>query len=90
MKTHFKIKVFGKVQGVSYRAATLRKAKELGLTGYVMNKEDGSVYLEAEGEKETVTNLLNWCKTGPERAEVNRVDCVEGPLVNYSSFEIRR
>jgi hypothetical protein len=38
MKKHFNIHVFGKVQGVWYRASTQRKAEELGLQGFVRTR----------------------------------------------------
>jgi len=43
------IKVFGYVQGVFFRYTTRKVAKILGLTGFVKNMADGSVYIEAEG-----------------------------------------
>ncbi|MGI9545460.1 MAG: acylphosphatase, partial [Cyclobacteriaceae bacterium] len=62
MKQHFNITVQGRVQGVFYRASTKQKALELGLVGWVCNRSDGSVYLEAEGSKEQLNTLLAWCK----------------------------
>ena len=43
--------VYGRVQGVFYRAFTSRQAKELGLTGYVRNLPNGGVEVWAEGER---------------------------------------
>jgi acylphosphatase len=50
--------VDGIVQGVSYREIVLRAARELRLTGYVRNLKDGTVRIEAEGEKETIRRFL--------------------------------
>ena len=47
---HLNIFISGRVQGVFYRDTMRQKARELGVTGFVMNKPDGSVYAEAEGE----------------------------------------
>lgn len=66
--------VHGRVQGVFYRASTQEKAIELGLTGWVKNRVDGSVELVAEGDREKVEELAEWCRVGPERAEVTVVD----------------
>lgn len=62
--------VSGRVQGVSYRAATRAEARRLGLVGWVKNRVDGSVELEAEGPADKVAALLAWCHDGPPAARV--------------------
>lgn len=84
------IRVTGKVQGVYYRKSTQQEALRLGLKGYVKNQKNGSVYLEAEGDEESVQKLISWCKTGPERAIVQEVSVEEAPLQNFKEFEIKR
>ena len=65
--------VSGRVQGVSYRASTVDEARRLGVVGWVKNRIDGSVELEAEGPAEAIEQLLTWCKDGPPAARVDRV-----------------
>lgn len=65
--------ISGRVQGVSYRASTVDEARRLGLIGWVMNRRDGSVELEAEGPPEQIAALLAWCAHGPPAARVDRV-----------------
>jgi len=65
--------VTGRVQGVSYRAATASEARRLGVVGWVRNRADGSVELEVEGADERVAALLAWCEHGPPSARVTRV-----------------
>lgn len=65
--------VTGRVQGVSFRAATVREARRLGVVGWVRNKPDGSVELEAEGADDKIAALLAWCHRGPSAARVDRV-----------------
>ncbi|HEY3805794.1 MAG TPA: acylphosphatase [Kofleriaceae bacterium] len=65
--------VSGRVQGVSFRAATYREARRLGLAGWVRNLPDGTVELEAEGEPDRIAELLAWCEHGPPSARVSRV-----------------
>lgn len=74
------IHVFGQVQMVGFRYATLRKAEELDLKGYVKNLRDGSVEIEAEGQGEKINQLLEWCHSGPPYAKVKKVICGEKPL----------
>ena len=63
-------RVVGRVQGVSFRAATAEKAAELGLSGFVRNRVDGAVDLEAEGPQAAVLELVAWCRRGPPAAKV--------------------
>lgn len=48
----------GRVQGVGFRYTAVSLAKELDLTGWVKNEFDGSVSLMAEGEEESLMELL--------------------------------
>lgn len=86
---HFKLKVSGKVQGVFFRDSTRTKARELGVTGFVRNEKDGSVYIEAEGIKDQLLPFLDWVKRGPEQARVDKVVQEEGPIQGFPGFEIR-
>lgn len=90
MKKHFAIRVTGKVQGVYYRASAAEEARKLGITGFVRNEPDGSVYLEAEGEEQALQQLIAWCHQGPPRARVDKVLVEEKELLNFTNFEIRR
>ena len=85
----YKINVKGKVQGVFYRSSTQAKAKELGLSGWVQNEEDGSVLIEAEGEEQKLQRLVEWCQQGPGAAVVNDVDYKEVEPQGKNGFEVR-
>ncbi|HEU0032477.1 MAG TPA: acylphosphatase [Kofleriaceae bacterium] len=79
--------VTGRVQGVSYRAYTTTEARRLGLTGWVKNRADGSVELEAEGPADRVTALLAWCEQGPPAARVSQVTVEElAPIAAERGF----
>lgn len=89
MKIGQRILVYGKVQGVWYRASTRRKALELGVFGFVRNQPDGSVYIEISGTPEQVEIFIEWCKTGPELARVKEIKTQEIDPRQFHSFEIR-
>ena len=83
--------VSGRVQGVSYRASTVDEARRLGLVGWVKNRIDGKVELEAEGTPESVATLLAWCEHGPPSARVDRVATEElVPTGAETSFSVTR
>jgi acylphosphatase len=85
------LRIRGRVQGVFYRAQTQAKASELLLTGWVRNREDGSVELVAEGAREPLEALLEWCRTGPPKARVDGLEPAFGPATGeFEGFVVRR
>ncbi|HET9606280.1 MAG TPA: acylphosphatase [Nitrospira sp.] len=68
-----RISVSGRVQGVGYRAFTVRAATERGLVGGVRNCEDGRVELEAEGPQDQIMSLIAALKVGPPASRVTDV-----------------
>ena len=68
-----RIRVFGHVQGVFYRAWTLQQAQLLGLKGFVRNRRDGSVEIEAWGNPASIDALIEKCRQGPSQARVERI-----------------
>ncbi|TPN87500.1 acylphosphatase [Aquimarina algicola] len=89
MTKHYNITVKGIVQGVWYRKNTLEKAKQLNINGFVMNMPNGDVYVEAEGTSKQLNDLLEWCATGPEFAQVDTVSFEESHMKSFTDFEIR-
>ncbi len=65
--------VFGRVQGVGFRFFTLQEAKQIGVTGYVKNREDGSVAVVAQGSEAQIQQLRLWLSKGPRTSQVERV-----------------
>ena len=64
----------GRVQGVFFRDFTTRRARELGLTGYVRNVTEGAVEAIAEGERVKLENLARHMRKGPPGASVASVE----------------
>jgi acylphosphatase len=88
MLLHLDITVKGKVQGVSYRFTTKAVADQLGIRGLVKNEDNGDVTIAAEADKASLDLFLDWCREGPEHAEVKSVETHEGELKNYRNFEV--
>jgi len=78
------------VQGVFFRASTQRIARELGLTGWVRNLNDGTVEAVAEGDEADVRRLIDRLKVEVEAARVKRVreEWSEGER-EFRVFEVR-
>lgn len=90
MRKRLYIKVYGIVQGVGFRASTLREARRLELTGYVKNLPTGEVEIVAEGDEEKLKKLLEWAKKGPPGAVVEKVEWKEEEFTGlFKSFEIK-
>lgn len=66
--------VSGRVQGVSFRYYTTLKARELGIVGWVLNRQDGTVELIAEGTQSALESLEAWLHEGSPSAKVDSVD----------------
>jgi len=82
--------VYGRVQGVFFRAFVAEQASEFGLTGYVCNLHGEGVEVLAEGERRHLEKLIDCLKVGPPDASVKKV--VTNWLEytgSYSGFRIR-
>jgi acylphosphatase len=90
VKKTISITVSGKVHGVYYRRSTKEKASDFGITGFVKNLPDGSVYVIATGTAEQLAALKTWCKTGPPEAMVDTIATEELPLHPFTEFTIER
>ncbi len=86
MLIHRKIKVFGRVQGVSFRDAASKEAERLGVSGFARNEPDGTVYIEAEGEDGSLEEFILWCWHGPPASGVERVEVSADKPAGFRSF----
>jgi len=87
-KLLYKIQIRGYVQGVGFRWSAAREARVRGITGFVKNMPDGSVYIEAEGSDDDLIKFIEWCKTGPRAGYVETVETEENPPAGYLDFRI--
>jgi acylphosphatase len=85
---HKNIVIQGWVQGVGFRYAARKTAFQYGITGFVRNLPDGSVYIEAEGPEAAVEEFITWCHTGPARSQIRSVTIEGGSLREFKDFII--
>jgi acylphosphatase len=84
-----RVVVRGRVQGVFFRDATRREAQRRGITGWVRNRDDGTVEAHLEGDGEDVAVLVGWCRDGPRHADVDNVGVREVEPEGLAGFAIR-
>jgi len=90
MKSNIHVIIYGRVQGVWFRASTKQKAEQLGINGWVRNTVDGNVEAIFEGEENSVNEMLNWCHHGPPMAEVEKVEVKNQNSTNdFNGFMIK-
>ncbi len=80
--------ISGRVQGVGFRFYLQKKARELGLTGWVRNRRDGAVEAVIQGGPEAVETMTDWARRGPPSAVVAEVRISDGGG-DYATFETR-
>jgi acylphosphatase len=78
--------VHGRVQGVGFRWSCIREADRLGVRGWVRNRPDGTVEAVAEGEVDAVERFVEWLRTGPRPARVDRVEVADEPVEGLDAF----
>ena len=87
--TRKRVIVTGRVQGVFFRDTVRRRAEAAGVAGWISNRSDGAVEAVFEGDPEAVDQLVEFCRRGPSRAEVESAEVTEEELEGLSGFQVR-
>ena len=77
------------MQGVFFRDSTRSAAASRGVAGWVRNCPDGTVLAWFEGPEDAVDSMVDWCRAGPSRADVDTVDVENMEPAGRSGFEVR-
>ncbi len=88
MATAVRVRIRGLVHGVSFRSNMAQMASNLGVRGWVRNLPDGSVEAFLEGDERNVRRVLEWARTGPPRARVDRLEVEATSPRNHRDFRI--
>jgi len=86
---HLNIRVLGDVQGVNFRDNTQKKARAIGVAGFVRNEPDGTVYLEAESDRPTLDRFVDWLQNSPGVSKVDHVAADRDEVKFYTDFEVQ-
>jgi len=81
--------VRGELQGAAFCEATVRRARELDVLGWVREGEDGGVLVHAEGAGTAVDELVAFLHGGPPSAGVAGVDVERVRIEGHEQFAIR-
>jgi acylphosphatase len=84
------VHVTGQVQGVFFRAWAQGEARELGVSGWIRNRPDGSVEAHLAGDEGAVTRMIERLRRGPSNARVDDVTVEETEAESLGRFEVRR
>lgn len=86
----FKILIYGKVQGVFFRAFIKEKADSLSIKGFTRNIENDFVEIIAQGNDKNLNKFLKFLKIGPKTAKVERLKVsYETMETEFKKFEIK-
>jgi acylphosphatase len=83
-----RVLVSGLVQGVFFRATCASLARERGLGGFVRNRPDGRLEAAFEGPSDTVDEMVDWCRSGPDLARVDHIEVVDEAPVGDVAFRV--
>ena len=78
-----RIKFYGRVQGVGFRYRAEKSASIYGINGWVRNNDDGSVDMEAQGDKENIEKMIELIKRG----NFIEIDLVEEKVIPLKDDE---
>ncbi|WP_019450422.1 acylphosphatase [Cupriavidus sp. BIS7] len=83
------VRIRGRVQGIGYREACVRRAQELGVTGWVRNRLDDSVEALLQGSPAQLADMCAWLSEGMSAALVEGLDVteVQPPFGRFDAFE---
>jgi acylphosphatase len=83
------VRVSGHVQGVGYRDACVRRARALGISGWVRNRMDGSVEMMLQSSPKPLADMCHWLRHGISTANVEEleVSVVPPPLPEFDHFD---
>jgi acylphosphatase len=84
-----RLRITGRVQGVGYRYWAERTAAAFGVRGWVRNRGDGSVEMQATGEDAAIAALIDACRQGPRAAAVSEVAVADAEDDDSAGFSAR-
>ena len=88
-KVRRRVVAHGRVQGVFFRDTVSSEAESRGVAGWVKNRDDGTVEAVFEGDPEAAQAMVDLCGSGPDQADVDKVEAGDEEPEGLSGFEVR-
>jgi acylphosphatase len=88
-RVRHRVIVQGHVQGVWFRDSVRERADAHGVAGWACNRPDGALEAVLEGQPDAVERVESFCRTGPPRANVERVEVEVQTPEGVTGFEVR-
>ena len=88
-KVRRRVVAHGRVQGVFFRDTVGKEAERRGVAGWVRNRDDGMIEAVFEGDPDQVQAMVDLCGSGPENAEVAKLEAGEEQPEGLPGFEVR-
>lgn len=86
----YKIEISGRVQGVGFRYFTQKKAKQIGLLGWVKNTYSGTVEVMVQGSETEIQTFLDFLQIGPSLSRVDKISKYKMEVLNdFDSFKVK-
>ncbi|RJR14896.1 acylphosphatase [Candidatus Microgenomates bacterium] len=87
---HLQLTIFGVVQNVGFRSWFARKARKLGIVGWVKNNPEGTVVAYCSGDAKAIEEIIKFAHHGPPLAEVVEVrrETIEGENLSFTDFRV--
>jgi len=83
-----RVRIFGRVQGVFFRASCARRAEDLGVSGWVRNLARGDLEAVFHGTDAAVEEMVAWCRHGPPAASVEAIEVRAEPPFRDTGFRV--
>lgn len=80
--------VSGLVQGVGFRAWTVRQARLFGVAGWVRNTVSGEVESVAQGNKKSLDAFVEALRKGPPYSRVERLTVTHIDITDIEGFTV--
>lgn len=88
-----RLTVHGRVQGVGYRYSIIEhiESNQVLVRGYIENLPNGTVFILAQGDIESLKDLRRFAVKGSNRSEVREIEEVYHEISEYKfdSFDIK-
>ncbi|MEO8415674.1 MAG: acylphosphatase [Ginsengibacter sp.] len=84
------LEISGKVQGVFFRAKAKEVATIHNISGWIRNTHNDTVEALVTAAEKDLDAFISWCKRGPEKAKVQRVESTEKEFQTFERFEVIR